>query len=181
MFTGGEAEESERRSQELEVLTENFKQNLDVDDVLARLLISEGFRSTDDLLKVSTEELAGVEGLDEAIAGELQTRAQNHLDEANKKMKKLGVDAELANMAGMNADILTVLAENKIKTLDDLGDLATDELLEMLPGGLMGEKQAEKMIMAARAHWFADENAEEAVPAEAVAAEGAETVEATAK
>lgn len=155
-----EAEESDRRSQELEVLTSKFIENLDVDDVLARLLISEGFHTVDDLLKVESAELAHIEGLNEEIAEELQNRAQASVDEAQKRTKKLGVDAELTNLASMSSDVLLILAENNIKTLDDLGDLATDELQEILPSGLLNDKQAEKLIMSARAHWFADEEAE---------------------
>jgi N utilization substance protein A len=155
-----EAEESERRTREVELLTQNFIANLDVDEVLARLLISEGFQTVDDLLKVDAAELAQVEGLDEAIAGELQNRAQACLDAAAKKLQKLGMADELVNMQGMNADLLAVLGDNKIKTLDDLGDLATDELMEMLPAGMLTDKQVERLIMAARAHWFADEEAE---------------------
>jgi N utilization substance protein A len=156
-----EEEESERRTQEVELLTQNFIANLDVDEVLARLLISEGFQTVDDLLKVDAIELAQVEGLDEAIAAELQNRAKTCLDAAAKKLQKLGMEDALVNMQGMNADLLSVLAENKLKTLDDLGDLATDELMEMLPKGMLTEKQAERLIMAARAHWFAEEEAEE--------------------
>jgi len=168
-----DAEEAERRTKEYEVLSANLMQNLDVDDVLARLLITEGFRSTDDLLKVSPEEIASIEGLNLEVAAELQSRAQAAATAAAERLAKLGVTDELKAMPGMSNDLVIALGEQGIKTLDDLGDLATDELLEMLPGGLLTEKQASKLIMAARKHWFAEEEDEDeddvAAPAAATA------------
>lgn len=167
-----DAEESERRTNEYNVLSANLMQNLDVDEVLARLLIAEGFRSIDDLLKVTPEEIAGIEGLDTDIATELQNRAQTAINAAAERLAKLGVTEELKTLTGMTADLIVALGEKGIKTLDDLGDLATDELQEMLPAGLLNDKQAQKLIMAARQHWFAEEEDEEdeveAAPAEAV-------------
>jgi len=156
-----DAEESERRTNEYNVLSANLMQNLDVDEVLARLLIAEGFRSIDDLLKVTPEEIAGIEGLDTDIATELQNRAQVALSAAAERLAKLGVTDELKALTGMTADLIVALGEKGIKTLDDLGDLATDELQEMLPAGLLNDKQAQKLIMAARQHWFAEEEDEE--------------------
>lgn len=168
-----DAEESERRTNEYNVLSANLMQNLDVDEVLARLLIAEGFRSIDDLLKVTPDEIAGIEGLDIGIATELQNRANSAIAAAAERLAKLGVTEELKTMTGMTADLIVALGEKGIKTLDDLGDLATDELQEMLPAGLLNEKQAQKLIMAARQHWFADEDEDEdeaeATPAEATA------------
>ncbi|RYG58775.1 MAG: transcription termination/antitermination protein NusA, partial [Alphaproteobacteria bacterium] len=170
-----DSEESERRNNEYNVLSTNLMQNLDVDEVLARLLIAEGFRSIDDLLKVTPEEIAGIEGLDTDIATELQNRAQAALNAAAERLEKLGVTEELKALNGMTADLIIALGEKGIKTLDDLGDLATDELQEMLPAGLLNDKQAQKLIMAARQHWFAEESDDEdedldAAPAEAAAA-----------
>lgn len=169
-----DAEEAERRTKEYEVLSANLMQNLDVDDVLARLLITEGFRSTDDLLKVPAEEIATIEGLNVEVAQELQNRAQAAVAAAAERLAKLGVSDELKSMPGMNNDLVVAMGEKGIKTLDDLGDLATDELLELLPSGTLTEKQANKLIMAARKHWFADEDEDEedevAAPAVAEAA-----------
>ncbi|PZP40503.1 MAG: transcription termination/antitermination protein NusA [Pseudomonas fluorescens] len=156
-----DAEESERRTNEYNILSTNLMQNLDVDEVLARLLIAEGFRSIDDLLKVSADEIAAIEGLDVGIAEELQNRAQAAITAAAERIEKLGVSEELKNLNGMSADLIVALGEKGIKTLDDLGDLATDELQEMLPAGLLNDKQAQKLIMAARQHWFAEEEDEE--------------------
>ncbi len=171
-----DAEEAERRTKEYEVLSANLMLNLDVDDVLARLLITEGFRSTDDLLKVTPEEIASIEGLNTEMAAELQNRAQAAVTAAAERLAKLGVTEELKALTGMSNDLVIALGENGIKTLDDLGDLATDELLELLPGGLVTEKQASKLIMAARKHWFADEDEED----DEVAAPAATAPQATA-
>lgn len=168
-----EAEESERRTQEFNVLSKNLMTNLDVDDVLARLLIAEGFRSIDDLLKVTPEEIANIEGMNLEVATELQSRAQAAIAAAAERLAKLGVSEELKAMNGMTADLILALGEKGIKTLDDLGDLATDELVEMLPQGLLNEKQASKLIMAARKHWFAEEEEDEAEEAAATAAAAA--------
>lgn len=156
-----EAEEQERRSQEMATLSKHLIDNLDVDDVLAQLLIGEGFRSVDDLLKVSADELGMVEGLNPEIAEELQSRAQDSLNAAAEEMSKLGIEDDLKNLNGMNADLLVALGQKDIKTLDDFADLATDELLELLPEGMLGDKQAERMIMQAREHWFNEEEEEE--------------------
>ncbi len=173
-----DAEESERRTNEYNVLSSNLMQNLDVDDVLARLLIAEGFRSVDDLMKVGAEEIATIEGLDLGIAQELQNRAKAAITAAAERLSKLGVSEELKAMPGMTADLIIALGEQGIKTLDDLGDLATDELQEMLPAGLLNDKQAQKLIMAARQHWFAEEDEEEddveAAPAEAKSSDTAQ-------
>ncbi|PIZ29448.1 MAG: transcription termination/antitermination protein NusA [Alphaproteobacteria bacterium CG_4_10_14_0_8_um_filter_53_9] len=180
-----EAEESERRAQEYKILSANLMASLDVDEVLARLLITEGFRSADDLLKVSAEEVAAIEGLDEGIASELQTRAQTALDAARARLEKLGVAEDLKSMPGITADLVVALGEAGIKTRDDLADLATDELMEALPEGTMTEKQASKLIMAARKYWFDEEDEDEdedelpaAVPAEAAAEEPAPKAQA---
>ena len=176
-----EAEESERRTQEMAVMTSNFMNNLDVDETLSSLLIAEGFQTVEDLLRVEASELAYMDGLNEEVAAELQNRAQACLDAAAQKMAKLGVQDDLKNHRGMSADLLTVLAENDVKTLDDLADLATDELMEILPAGLLTEKQAERLIMTAREHWFAEEEEDELEDEDAVAlAEASEESKAEA-
>jgi transcription termination/antitermination protein NusA len=163
-----EAEESERRQEEFRTRSQMFIEALDVDDVIAHLLVTEGFTSVEEVAFVVTEDLAGIEGFDETVAQELQERARRFLEEqaarAEEKRRELGVSDELAGIAGLSPQRLVVLGEKGIKTLDDLGDLAADELIEMMPANLKIEpEEANAIIMAARAHWFADE----AAPAEA--------------
>ena len=71
-----------------------------------------------------------------------------------KRLKELKVAKDLSSLEGLDLDILVTLAEKGIKKLDDLGDLAVDELLELLPQGRLTEEKAQEIIMAARAHWF---------------------------
>lgn len=154
-----EQEEADKRVKEFEAISQEFIKRLDVDETLTRLLISEGFNNVDDLLMIPVEELASIEGLDEAVATELQRRAQASVDAYEKEYTKLGVEKDLVELEGMNSNILMAVAKDGIKTLDDFGELASDELLELLPEGTLSSKQADNMIMAARKHWFEEEDA----------------------
>ncbi len=160
-----EADESERRAKDIETRSKLFVEALDVDEVLARLLVAEGFMNVEDVAYVAAGEIEAIEGLDDEIANELQTRAKEYLDNLSKEMetqrKKLGVSDEVAALDNMTPAILGKIGEKGIKTLDDLGDLATDELLEILDEDMLTEQKASDMIMAARAHWFAEEGTEE--------------------
>jgi N utilization substance protein A len=87
-----------------------------------------------------------------------------------KRRKELDVSDELAEVEGVSLELLVALGENKIKTRDDLADLATDELIEFAPAGTLKEAQANDIIMAARAHWFAEEDQAAADAAEPASA-----------
>ena len=76
--------------------------------------------------------------------------------------RELGVEDAVAEIDGMTPVMLASLGEKGIKTLDDLADLAGDELIELLPAGTIDEAEANRIIMAARAHWFEGEDAPEA-------------------
>jgi len=156
-----EGEESERRQEEFRSRSKMFIDALDVDDVLAHLLVTEGFSTVDELAFVPLEELTDIEGFDEDIAGELKARATAYIEEENKKvmarLEELGVADDLANaeIDGLDSKKIIALAEKGVKTLDDLADLAGDELVEILgPDAGIKEDQANAIIMAARAHWF---------------------------
>jgi N utilization substance protein A len=152
-----EQEESDKRVNEFEAISQEFIKRLDIDETLTRLLIAEGFNTVDDLVMIPVEELGSIDGLDETVATELQRRAQNSIDEYSKEYTKLGVEKELLEMEGMNSNILMAIAKDGIKTLDDFAELASDELIELLPVGSLTSKQADTMIMEARKHWFNDE------------------------
>ncbi|MBF0250943.1 MAG: transcription termination/antitermination protein NusA [Alphaproteobacteria bacterium] len=157
-----EAEESERRQQEFQARTNMLIEALDVDDVIAHLLVTEGFTSVEEVAFVPREELTSIEGFDEDVAEELRTRARDFLErreeELNDKRRKLGVADDLLDVEGVTVEMAVALGEQGVKTRDDLADLAGDELIEMMPPLLkMGADQANDVIMAARAHWFADE------------------------
>ncbi|HJT07201.1 MAG TPA: transcription termination factor NusA, partial [Stellaceae bacterium] len=157
-----EAEESERRTEEFRTRSKMFIDALDVDDVIAHLLVTEGFTAVEEVAFTPLNELAGIEGFDEDIANELQQRARTFLDEQNVKLearrKELGVGDDVAAIEGMTPALLVAVGEKGVKTLDDLADLAGDELVEMAPPAVkLDQEQANAIIMAARAHWFVDE------------------------
>ena len=170
-----EAEESERRQEEFRTRTATFQNALDVDEVVAQLLASEGFASVEEVAFVDLDELSNIEGFDEETAQELQTRANEYLERINaeneEKRRALGVEDALADLEGLTPAMLVTLGENGVKTLDDFADLARDELIggfevqggerKRVPGLLEGFEitpaQADALIMKARAHWFDDE------------------------
>ena len=171
-----EEEESERRSEEFKTRSQLFIDALDVDDVIAHLLVAEGFTSLEEIAFVPVEDLAEIEGFDESVAAELQARAQGYLErrdsELSETLEGLGVQDDLKTAQGLTMPMLVKLGEQGVKTLDDLADLAGDELQEMLPEAGLTLEQANDIIMAARAHWFASEEA----GAEEPEADASETV-----
>jgi len=160
-----EAEESERRVEEFKTRSKMFIDALDVDDVIAHLLVTEGFSSVEEVAFVPLEDLSDIEGFDENVAEELQQRARVFLEEQDvrnaARCKELGVSEELSAIEGINSTSLVKLGENGVKTLDDLADLAGDELIEILGKDAMTLDQANAVIMAARAHWFDGEETAE--------------------
>lgn len=158
-----EAEESERRTQEFVVRSQMFVEALDVDEVIAHLLVTEGFSMVEEVAFVPVDDLVEIEGFDEDVAEELRDRARAHLAERDEKLetrrKELGVADDMATLEGVTAKLMVILGENDVKTRDDLGDLAGDELLEIAATEVNGMEKANEIIMAARAHWFADDDA----------------------
>ena len=170
-----EQEESERRQEEFRQRSTMFIDALDVDEVIAQLLTSEGFATIEEVAYVELEELAEIEGFDEDTAHELQRRALEFIETQNaefdSKRRELGVEDALLEIDGITQAMLVALGENGVKTLDDLGDLSRDELIggyeeiegekTRVPGVLEGfdlsAEEADAIIMAARAHWFDDE------------------------
>jgi N utilization substance protein A len=136
-----------------------------VDDVIAGLLVTEGFNTVEELAFTPPEELAAIEGFDDAIAEELIRRADAFITrrdtELTEKRVELGVSDEIAAIEVLTPAMLVTLGEKGVKTLDDLADLASDELIEIVGAETMDEATANDVIMAARAHWFADEGAAE--------------------
>ena len=172
-----EEEESKRRQEEIRNRSQMFMDALDVDDVIAHLLVAEGFVTLDQVAFVPVQELAEIEGFDEEVAEELRARARNFLEEQDRKFdeerRSLGVSDEVAAIDGLAPSALVPLGEKGIKTLDDLADLASDELIEILGDQAPSAEEADRIIMAARAHWFDDEPVAEA-EADPAAEAGAE-------
>jgi transcription termination/antitermination protein NusA len=168
-----EAEESERRTEEFRSRSQMFIDALDIDDVIAHLLVTEGFGSLEEVAFVPVEDLAEIEGFDVDVAAELQERARTALERRDReyedRYRELGVADDLAALDGLTPGMLVTLAENDIKTLDDFAGLAGDELIEMLAtsdkGGVKLElDDANALIMTARAHWFDEADAGAAAP-----------------
>ncbi|RMF09352.1 MAG: transcription termination/antitermination protein NusA [Alphaproteobacteria bacterium] len=193
-----EAEESERRQAEFAERTKMFMEALDVDEVIAQLLTSEGFSSIEEVAYVDISEIANIEGFDEDTATEIQTRAREYLErreaELTARRKELGVADELAEIEGLTSEMLVALGENGVKTLEDFAGCATEDLIGWYekvdgesvrqPGYLdpfsLQRDEAESMIMNARVKigWISEEdlaaqNAPEGEGEEAEAAEAA--------
>jgi len=173
-----EEEEASRRAEEFKVRSSLFMEGLDVDDVIAHLLVAEGFTKIEEIIETPVDELIQIEGFEEEIASELQNRAQAYLDEKAaelaEKQKELKIADDLMNFQGLSSSHILIIGAKDIKKLDDLADLAGDELVELLGEGQMTEKEANDVIIAARAHWFEEEDAkaaEEAAAAEVTEAE----------
>jgi len=158
-----EAEESERRQEEFRRRSGLFVEALDVDDVIAALLVTEGFTTVEELAFTPVDELAAIEGFDESVAAELIRRAEAFItrrdNELNDQRIALGVSDDIASIEAFTPAMLVMLGEKGVKALDDLADLASDELIEILGADAMDESTANEVIMAARAHWFADGDA----------------------
>jgi N utilization substance protein A len=189
-----EADASEKRQREFVERSEMFQTELDVDETLAQLLVAEGFTAMEEVAYVDIDEIASIEGLDDEIAGELQSRATEALERreaaSREERRALGVEDALAELPHLTEAMLVTLGKAGIRTLDDLADLATDELIQKKrpeqrrqretsnrpedKGGVLGEyglteDQGNEIIMAARAHWFEDEDASAPAKEDAVA------------
>ena len=179
-----ETEESERRQEDFRKRTSLFVDGLDVDDVIAGLLVTEGFTTIEEVVDAPDEELAEIEGFDETVAQELKRRGHAWLEsrdqELDEKRRALGVEDVVAEVGGFSPATLVTLGEKGIKTLDDLGDLASDELVEILGEDSIDEETANAIIMAARQHWFeGEEGAAEAAGHADAGNSGEETDNAT--
>lgn len=142
--------------------SERFMEQLDIDDVIASLLVAEGFVGIEDIAESEVEELIGIQGFDEGIATELRNRAIDFVNletnRINDEMAQFTVADDLMAFAMLNPAMILTLAKNGIVTLDDLADLDTEELVGFLSEhGITSEEKAGEIIMEARKHWFDDE------------------------
>ena len=196
-----EQEESERRQKEFAERSQLFMEALDVDEVIAQLLATEGFETVQEVAYVDAGEIAHIEGFDEDTAKEIQTRAREFLErqeaERDAKRKELGVSDDLAKIPGVTTAMLVAFGENDIKTVEDLAGAVPDDLVGwterkkekdaepvrhkgVLEGFEVGRKEAEDMIMAARiaAGWVTEEDLEKMRAEQAAAAAAAEAAKA---
>ena len=162
-----EAEESERRQEEFKTRSTRFIEALNIDDVIAHLLVAEGFVTVDDIAATPVSDLALIQGFDEDIAAELQNRALEYVEAETSRitaaLAEMKVKDDLKEVEYLSLGMILTLAENNVLSLDDLAELDSEELVELLgEHGIDDEAVAGDIIMAARAHWFADEDAEAA-------------------
>ena len=176
-----EQEESERRQKEFTERSQLLMEALDVDEVIAQLLVTEGFATIEEVAFVDLSEIAHIEGFDENTALEIQNRAKEYLEQQetdrDNKRRELGVADEMAEIPGVTTAMMVALGENNIKTVEDFADCATDELVGwterkkdketdaqrhkgILDGFEVSRKDAEDMIMQARvlAGWIKPED-----------------------
>ncbi|GLK65529.1 transcription termination/antitermination protein NusA [Paracoccus kondratievae] len=127
-----EEEESKRRQAEFNARTKLFMDTLDLDEFFAQLLVAEGFTDLEEVAYVDVDELLAIEGVDEATAEELQTRAREHLEAANKaaleNARALGVEDSLIEFGGLTPQMVEALAKEGVKTLEDFATCADWEL-----------------------------------------------------
>ena len=187
-----EAEESERRQAEFAERTRMFMETLDVEEVIAQLLVTEGFTNLEEVAYVEVDELLVIEGFDEDTVAELQARAREYLDAMHRKAlesaKEMGVQDSLIDFDGLTPQMLEALGKDGVKTLEDFATCADWELA----GGWTTEngerikddgvlepfevslEEAQLLIMTARVQlgWVTEEQlAEDAAAAEAEMAE----------
>ena len=150
------SQESDRRNEEFKNLSQKFISLLDVDEVIAHLLVTEGFTSLDEIAMVSLEELTSIEGFDENLSKELIQRAKTCVEKIRvenlSKLKESGFDDYLLTTKLLDTDQLLKLNENNIKTRDQLADLSNSELIEIFRD--MDQDKADEIIMDSRKHWY---------------------------
>ena len=160
-----EGSESERRQAEMKNISQLFIDTLNVDEVIAQVLVTEGFSSLEAVAYVPISDLIEIEGFDEKIAEELRERALASLKEKEESLKndieKMGISNELSEFEGLNPSILVKLGNANIKTIDNLADLASDELKEILEDISISSKEADEIIMRARSSWFEEDDKKE--------------------
>jgi N utilization substance protein A len=191
-----EAQESERRQAEFAERTETFMGALDVDEMIAQLLASEGFATVEEVAFVPLDEITYIEGFDDETAQEIQNRARDFLDQQNaaltEQRREMGVEDALAEITELTPAMLVRLGENDVKTLEDFAGCVTDDLTGwfetverkrvrqdgILDGFDISPEEAEALIMSARvkAGWVTQEELD-ALAAEKAAAEAAAQAE----
>ena len=161
-------EDSDRRQAEFKEITENLIKNLEVDETLGQLLVSEGIQSIEEIAQISLEEITKIDGIDEATASELINRSKENLikekEEILKRLKELGMEDALVNLKGITQGMLVLLGKRNIKKLKDFAELSSDELIGgfdeikgkkvKIEGYLeefsLSREEADQLIMAAR-------------------------------
>ena len=165
-----EETESKRRGEEFRAITQKFMAALDLEEILAQLLASEGFTSVKDVAEAELSDFASIEGIDEGIAEELINRAKefgiNNPESIvgssveNQANDKVVLDPKLLKLSGMNRELAVKMHHAGIKTILELADLAHDEFVEQVLDSGLSDEQINKLIMQARDCTFLKEIAQ---------------------
>ncbi len=163
-----EDQESERRQKEFQERTNLFIESLDVDELLAQLLVTEGFSEVEEIAMVEIDEIISISGFDEETAQEIQARANDFLEKENiileEKRKELGVQDDILEIEELSLKMIIKLGENDVKSLEDFAYCSTDDLvgweeyndgvkhreLGILSSFELDEDYANELIMKAR-------------------------------
>jgi len=150
------AESAEKTANETDASRKLFMEKLDVDEDIADILIAEGFTSLEEVAYVPLQEMLEIESFDEDTVNELRSRAKDALltMEIAKEENVEEASQDLRDLEGLTPTLISKLAEGGVHTLDDLADLAVDELIEITA---QSEAEAKTLIMKAREHWFTEE------------------------
>ncbi len=152
-----EEEATKKHENESEKVKNVFKEKLDVDDDVAEVLVQEGFTNLEEIAYVPAEELTSIAEFDEAIVDELQSRAADILLTQEIASDEPSADAgedDVRMVEGVTDEMVKQFAANEVRTRDDLAEFSVDELTDIVD---LSDDEAAKLIMRARAHWFADE------------------------
>ena len=148
-----DTEAAEKQDNEQKTLIANFKQQLDIDEDVATILVQEGFNSLEEIAYVPKQEILDIEEFDEALVDELRTRAKDTLLSIAIATQEANTPAEdLLALEGMDEKTAQALAAGGVRTLSDLADCAVDEVLDIID---IDRDRASELIMAARAPMFA--------------------------
>jgi len=153
-----EADADEKSEDEAKELLASFMKQLDVDEEVALILVQEGFSTIEEVAYVPGSELLAIEEFDEAIVEELRSRARDVLliraISSEEKIDEAEPAEDLLNLEGMDRALAFVLASRGVVTREDLAEQAVDDLADVED---LDEERAGELIMAARAHWFENE------------------------
>jgi len=155
------AESAEKQANESGAIRALFMEKLDVDEEIADILITEGFTSLEEVAYVPLQEMLEIESFDEDTVNELRARAKDALltMEIAREESVEEASQDLRDLEGLTPQLIDKLAQSDVHTLDDLADLAVDELTEITG---QSDEEAKTLIMKAREHWFTNDEASQA-------------------
>jgi N utilization substance protein A len=158
-----EAADSEKRLAENSSYANTLMKTLEIDEMMAQLLIAEGFFTIDDVAQAELEDFVSIGGLDDKTALELKQKAERIVTEQEeyffKMCKELGVNEDILTLDGLDITMLTKLIESGVRTLCDIADLSDDEMVEIVGEELLSKVDAGSIVMESRKSWFVADNA----------------------